>query len=208
MRSLKVSRGFTLIELLIVIVVLTALTALGTVAVGQLQVSARDEERRADIEIIARGLEGYYKIGNSRVKTPDEDPNGFITKGTYPGANEFMYMIGAPLFCDHNELKNVFNPCFVDGGFIKEALPGVTDSAMTPPGKPGPKLSSTWFLTEQHIQEHLDNGEYIYKPLEATGEDTCYGGGLFGNTVYCPRFKLMYKEEATGNIITVENKRR
>lgn len=70
-------RGFTIIELIIVITVMGILLVLGVVNLNGSQSSARDAERKADIETIAAHLETYYIAGS------DTD----ITVGHYPFAS-------------------------------------------------------------------------------------------------------------------------
>lgn len=61
-------RGFTLVELVIVIAIMSILLVLGVVNLRSSQATARDQERKTDIENIARGLEGFYSNSTS---TPD-----------------------------------------------------------------------------------------------------------------------------------------
>lgn len=53
-------RGFTLVELLIVIIVMSILLVLATVNLRSGQITARDQERKTDVENIARSLEATY----------------------------------------------------------------------------------------------------------------------------------------------------
>ena len=56
--------GFTLIELLIVVVVISILAGIGLTALGRAQRSARDGDRRSDIETIRGALEEFYADNN------------------------------------------------------------------------------------------------------------------------------------------------
>jgi len=56
--------GFTLIELLVTIVIMTILLTLVVVNLRSSQATARDEERKTDINIIAQQLEDYYAGNN------------------------------------------------------------------------------------------------------------------------------------------------
>ena len=198
-------RGFTVIEVLVTLVIMSILLGLGTVGIRASLVNGRDAERAADIEIIARGLEAYYNKGNARVKTAAEyAPGGYYTKNTYPGANEFTHIQGND-WCSHADLQYVFTPCVVAGGYVGEALPGVTDAAMTPPDKSSVSLVSNWFLNDTAIQDKVNEGNYVYVAL--TSDNTiCYGGGLYGTTYECPRYELRYKKESTGETIVVRSK--
>lgn len=73
---MKRRAGFTLIELLVTITVMVILLTLSVVALTGYQANARDEERKADVQVITQQLESYYEadhIGGS----------GFVT-GVYP----------------------------------------------------------------------------------------------------------------------------
>src|SRR3989304_10198120 len=61
--------GFTLIELLIVVVVISILAGIGLTALGRAQRSARDGDRRSDIETIRGALEEFYADNNSYPST-------------------------------------------------------------------------------------------------------------------------------------------
>lgn len=57
------SRGFTLIEVLVTITIMVILMTLAVVNLRSTQVNARDAERKADIEAIARHLDSLYTRG-------------------------------------------------------------------------------------------------------------------------------------------------
>jgi prepilin-type N-terminal cleavage/methylation domain-containing protein len=67
-------RGFTIVELIIVITIMGILLVLGVVNLRGSQISARDSERKADIEAIAFNLESFYTTGT----------NSSTTLGRYP----------------------------------------------------------------------------------------------------------------------------
>ncbi len=203
--------GFTIVELLITIVIATALLALGVAGVRNLQTYARDDQREADIAAIARGLEQYYQRGNS-YKISD-------TKGTYPGANEmfhiagsgYKYTSGTPASCNgayftDDGMAAKFSPCYVAGGYLTQAFPGTTRTNFIPPNKTTPQFLTSWLQPERSpvtilndwIENELDNGNYIYKPMGGSSYALCYEN--------CQRYALLYKEEVTGNIITVRSK--
>lgn len=58
-------RGFTIVELIIVITIMGILLVLGVVNLRASQISARDSERKGDIEAIGLNLESFYTSGNS-----------------------------------------------------------------------------------------------------------------------------------------------
>lgn len=70
------SRGFTAVELLVVIIIMAILLMLAVVNVRSTQISARDNDRKVDVESIGLALESYY----------NEDHAGY-TK-TYPGTSD------------------------------------------------------------------------------------------------------------------------
>ena len=56
----KNTSGFTIVELLIVIVVIAILAAISIVAYTGIQQRARDSERKAELQTIAKAVEMYY----------------------------------------------------------------------------------------------------------------------------------------------------
>lgn len=58
------TRGFTLIELLVTITIMVILLTLAVVNLRGTQATGRDDQRKADIEILAQNLENYYKSGS------------------------------------------------------------------------------------------------------------------------------------------------
>lgn len=58
-------RGFTIVELIITITIMGILLTLAVVNVNATQVSARDDQRKADVEAIANHLESFYASGAS-----------------------------------------------------------------------------------------------------------------------------------------------
>ena len=61
--NMKRHEGFTLIELLITITIMVILLGLTVVNLRSSQATARDEERKTDVNIIARHLEVFYDSG-------------------------------------------------------------------------------------------------------------------------------------------------
>lgn len=68
--------GFTLIELLITITIMVILLTFGVVSLRGNQATARDEERKTDVTVIAQQLEDYYRSGS--------DPSSTYKAGQYP----------------------------------------------------------------------------------------------------------------------------
>lgn len=64
----RTKKGFTLIELMVVVLIIAILGALGLVAYGNANTSARDGKRKADIEAVRQALL-LYKQENSGYPT-------------------------------------------------------------------------------------------------------------------------------------------
>lgn len=191
------NRGFTVVEVLITLIIMAILLTLGTIGIRSSLVNARDAERQSDIEIIARGLEEYYKRGHPYyIAGP--------TKGSYPGSNTMIAMSGAG-WCDTAYFKNPSQAALysVCRRYHSEALPGVSDAALTAPDRSGPELANPWLVDQAEIPNWINTaineGKYVYLPLTETGAH-CY------SDTSCPRYELYYKKEATGEKITVKSK--
>lgn len=60
-------QGFTIVELSVVIIVLAILVSIVVLSSSDFQMSARDGQRTADTEVIARDLELYYRTQASSI---------------------------------------------------------------------------------------------------------------------------------------------
>jgi prepilin-type N-terminal cleavage/methylation domain-containing protein len=199
------NRGFTVVEVLITITIMAILLGLGTVGLRSALANSRDAERASDIATLARGLEGYYDNGNPHVYTYAQYPAaGYTSKGMYPGDNEFIHIMGWN-WCNNAAVAPVFDQCFIAGGYAGDVFPGVTPAAMTPPGKSGPAFNSAWLQSDADMLTQVNNGNYLYVPLDANGNN-CYGGATNGVTAECVAYELRYKQETTGAIIVVKSK--
>jgi len=67
-------RGFTIVELIIIITIMGILLTLGVVNLSSSQASARDAERKGDLEGIAMYLETFYTSGS----------DNSLSRGRYP----------------------------------------------------------------------------------------------------------------------------
>jgi len=96
-----VRRGFTIVELLIVIAIMGILLVLAVVNVRSTQITARDTERKGDVEAIGLALENFYRNDFRNTDTgtssgrypstglvpipssvlPDLDPKSYIAPG-------------------------------------------------------------------------------------------------------------------------------
>ncbi len=72
------SRGFTIVELIITITIMGILLTLAVVNLTSTQVSARDTERRIDVETISNNLESFYKNGVPSSTTIGRYPSLFL----------------------------------------------------------------------------------------------------------------------------------
>ena len=196
-------RGFTLVELIITMVIMAILLGLGVASVSGLQAQARDKERAANVAAIARGLETRYKEGNPDISTTSP---GWDSRGMYPGYNEFIYAVEGFDWCDDPTQSLIFQPCQQDDEtYIASWLPGTTPDVYYASENPdhtldGPRLISLWLKTYPSTETTnlLNSDYYIYQALDANG-NPCYDSG-------CVRFNIYYKEETTGNIITVKSR--
>ncbi len=127
LKGMRMSRGFTLIEILVTISIMVILLTLAVANLRSTQVQARDTERRNDAESIARGLEERYNLGNTTATLPA----GYVNKGSYPGNNEIVHMMG----CERSASPEAFTPTKVQGGYLTAGLPGTTEKSLTSPGK-------------------------------------------------------------------------
>lgn len=76
---MKTSRGFTVIELLFVIVVLVSASVIFFVQKNNIEVSARDDQRKTAINAMHYGLEEvYYKQNQNYPRVLDENALPFI----------------------------------------------------------------------------------------------------------------------------------
>ena len=191
--------GFTLIEMIIVLIVIVILTVLGTAGFSSFQVDARDTKRKNDVGAIARGLERRYEDGNIVASQTD----GYTDPGKYPGINEIQHMKGAT--------KLDFDPTVVNSGvgYLTTGLPGTTEKTfLNSAGQDAFVLSCSSTTCQSpgdqgQLESQLGTSanpqdRYVYEPVTA--------GGLYCINGDCSRFTLSYREEATGNIITVKSK--
>lgn len=72
-------RGFTIVELLIVITIMGALLILSVANLRGSQVSARDSERKTDIESVALALDNYYINGSDTSANVGKYPSTIIS---------------------------------------------------------------------------------------------------------------------------------
>jgi len=189
-------RGFTLTELLITISVMIILMTLAVVSVRSTQLNARDEERKTDIENIARGLERRYVEGNPKATMP------WSAKGSYPGTNEILHALGGT--------QATFTPTQVANGYLTTLLPGTTEKTFQSPNSTTVDFgmwctaSCTGYstaniaATNNAINNYTTISKYTYTPVDRNN-NICYNGD-------CVKFFLYYRSEVDGQLYTIKSK--
>jgi prepilin-type N-terminal cleavage/methylation domain-containing protein len=183
--------GFTLVELLITITVMVVLMTLGVFSLRSVQANARDEERKTDIESIARGLEIRYNDGNPRAASSD------IQKGAYPGTNEIRHAQGITV-AGYTPSSQIV------GGYLTELLPGTTQDTLKAPGQTTVSFniictSSCQPAETQSVTDAATTiNKYVYEPINAAG-NICSD-----NT--CIRYNLYYRTEVDNVVHKVMSK--
>ncbi len=180
--------GFTLIELLITITVMVILVVLSVIILRTTQATARDEERKTDVENIARGLELRYDNGNPKAVST------WIKKGAYPGTNEMLHAMGFN--------RADFTPPEVVGGYLTDLLPDTSQSNFTPPSGGTFDISCVWACQPAETQSFIDSittvDKYVYEPIDASG-NVCAGND-------CVRFNLYYRTERDNALQKIKSK--
>lgn len=133
-------RGFTIVELLIVIAIIGILLVVGVVNLRSTQVSARDTERKVDIESIALHLEIFYKTGT----------DGTTLFGRYPSTS----LVGS----SSNIMSNLR-----DADLKSFTPPGATGPDTGFVAATNNVQSITGILPQPTIST------YVYQPLEQDG---------------------------------------
>lgn len=186
---MKRHAGFTLIELLITITVMVILVVLAVVSLRSTQASARDEERKTDIETIARGLELRYTNGNSKVTAPS-----YVQKGNYPGVNEMLHGMGFT--------RSGYAPSVIAGGYLTELLPETSSTNFVPPNGGTFDIlcvgSCQPAETQSVINAATTISKYEYEPVDTAG-NVCFDGG-------CVRYNLYYRTEKDNVVHKVMSK--
>jgi len=133
--------GFTIVELIVVISIMGILLILGVVNLTGSQVSARDSERKTDIENIAVHLESYY-ISNSN---PDSE------SGSYPTTTMMNSLDAQQLILPDIDIKSLVAPGAPSSSIT--SLVTATNNIQTIAGVlPQPQSSSS-------------QNQYVYQPL-------------------------------------------
>jgi prepilin-type N-terminal cleavage/methylation domain-containing protein len=186
---MKRHAGFTLIELLITLTVMVVLVVLAVVSLRSTQANARDEERKTDVENIARGLEQRYINGNRMITAP-----AYVQRGSYPGVNEMLHGMG--------QSQAGFDPAQIVGGYLTELMPDTSPANFIPPGNGTFVLSCTSACQPAETQSVIDAATtistYVYEPIDKSG-NVCGLGD-------CVRFNLYYRTEKDNIVHKVTSK--
>lgn len=185
---MKRSAGFTLIELLITISIMVILMSLAVVSLRNNQAYARDEERKTDVENIARGLERRYTDGNPKATAT------YIKQGEYPGVNEMLHILGTS--------RADITPTQIIGGYVSEVFPGVSSDNTTPPGGGSFNIICVWACQPAETQSVVDaatlTNTYVYEPIARDG--------TICSNADCSRFNLYYRTEVDNVVHKVTSK--
>jgi prepilin-type N-terminal cleavage/methylation domain-containing protein len=139
-------RGFTIVELIIVITIMGILLVLGVVNLRGSQVTARDTQRRGDVDAIAANLEQYYNTGNTNLGL---NAGTYLSTTSWDGTNAGLLSILTDMdpksivAPGNNDLTHVsFIPATCSGSCVQ------TTSGVTP-------------------QSTID--QFVYQPLQSDG---------------------------------------
>ena len=181
-------RGFTVVEILVVIVLIGILLALALARLGSSQVGSRDDALKKDAESIARGLEDYYKSGNSTYS---------LAPGRYPSTDEFRHASG-------ENIPSI--GAQVTGGYLDTWLSGIrlaTTSKL--------RLITTAGQTPENttnINNSTPVGVITYEPLKfepANGTDPDRFSFCTTKTDECVKYNLYYRNEANDVVYTIRS---
>lgn len=170
-------RGFTVIEVIIVVTIMGILLILGVVNLRGSQISARDAERKGDIEAIATHLELYYNSGNYEL---GRAPGSYISSTTGGGTNAGILAIVRDM-----DPKSLVAPGHSDLDYI----------SFTPATCSGVCTQTPAGVTPQPTID-----QYVYQPLQSDGT-------LCTNISQgCRKFNLYYRLEADDTVYMVTSK--
>ncbi|OGE19386.1 hypothetical protein A3D83_04900 [Candidatus Daviesbacteria bacterium RIFCSPHIGHO2_02_FULL_41_10] len=87
-KLLPSERGFTLVEILVTITIVAILAVVGMVIMGAVQRNARDAQRIADINAIAKAMESNYAARYQGLQAP------WFARGTFPVDPIYRFFAG------------------------------------------------------------------------------------------------------------------
>lgn len=174
--------GFTVVELLITIVIITVIMLLAVAGFRSTQVAARNDERAAKAETIARGLESYYSHGDSARSVPP---------GQYPSVHAFNQAISS--------------------GYIDTWLPGVEASTLRFSWQDDGAINIQAYGNNA-LNENLSlitpvarsSGQILYEPMKVDfntgGLDNDRWSACRLAADVCTRFNLYYVPEGESSV--------
>ncbi|MEP6710725.1 MAG: type II secretion system protein [Candidatus Saccharibacteria bacterium] len=185
---MKRSHGFTLIELLITITVMVILLTLAVANLRNSQSLARDEDRKTDVQNIARTLDSLYTTGYSFTGSTST----LVTfKGEYPAIDQMT---------DPDVRAQIFKDIPVTSRASVDSDPGNPDSFIMATATTASNTTVTGYPNGLVTPAPFPN-QYIYEPL-ATDGSLCTTAA----TMECRRFIISYKLEAVNLVYTIESK--
>ncbi len=189
---MRTRRGFTVVELVVVMVIMAILLVLASFSISQSRANARDTERNADAESLARGIEARYvqgKLNNAVTVAP-----AYVKAGTYPTVNEMNHIKGQSV--------TGFTPNQITDGYGPVAFPGTSITSFAPPGTSnysGFVVSACSAVEDKTagscLQTTTTKDTYVYEPIDASG-------ALCSNTAAgCVRFNLYWRLETSAGTL-------
>ena len=188
-------RGFTTVELIVVISLIAILLTMSVLGVRGMQASARDSERKVDVESIAIKLESMY------AKERRNSSNVIVKQqGSYP-----------PVIKPASSVDMLTIPAEVLAEFDKKSLVAPLQSATSLRSVVSSVCQSSTNCTVLSANMNTATsvtgvpvGSYVYIPFSTTTSEIC-------TTVSktCNSFKLYYVLERSPSVVqVVESKRR
>lgn len=138
---MKRRAGFTIVELIITITIMAILLTLAVVNLQSSQVGARDDERKTDVDNIARALETFYASGSDTT----------AQTGSYPSLN---------LMQDEATVRTTLRD--LDPQSLR-----APDLATSDPMSLIPATNAT--ETTTGITPQPTTSQYVYQPLQTDG---------------------------------------
>lgn len=140
--SMTWRQGFTVVELLITISIISILLSLSVVSLHNSQVNARDSERKADVENIAKHMETYYTSGTDTLASPYK----------YPATSQIA---------DEASIRGTLRD--IDELSLRAPNTGDTTISLIS----ATSNSTTMPISGSSTRPTID--EYVYQPLQASG---------------------------------------
>lgn len=183
--------GFTLIELLITITIMVILLALTVVSLRSTQANARDEERKTDVESIARHLEVFYDSGVLGSTSTSYAPT-LASSSTYhhlavfsPSSNKARYPSTEAMDTE-DEIK--FTLRDIDSKTIRS--PGIAETS-----------SPSLIVANNAGAQTPTINQYIYQPLTRSNTRCT------SESDDCHRYILYYRLETNASVQKIESRR-